>query len=134
MPPTKAQFIKAIASDIGFSQKKIFEAFEILLNIMTTALANGDNISISGFGKFYLHQQKKRKIRHPLTGKILTVGPKKAVKFKSFKFLREESNDLVFDFDEFNRQNRIILEQLYDLVENSDDYEEGEEKDAEQII
>jgi len=92
MPPTKARFIKAIASDIGFSQKKTSEVFEILLNIMATALANGDNISIRGFGKFYLHQQKKRKIRHPLTGKIVIVGPRRTIKFKSFKFFRKELN------------------------------------------
>ena len=134
MPPTKAQFIKAIASDIGFSQKKTSEVFEILLNIMATALANGDNISISGFGKFYLHEQKKRKIRHPLTGKILTVGTKKTIKFKSFKFFRKELNGFEIDFDKFKQQNKKILQQLYDLIENSDDYEEAEEKDAEKIF
>ena len=130
MSLTNAQFIKAIASDIGFSQEQTCEVFEILLNIMASALAKGDNISISGFGKFYIHEQKKRKIKHPLTGKIVTVGPKKTIRFKPFKFFRKEINGIEFDFDEFKRQNKKILQQLYALIENSGDYEDEEEEDA----
>lgn len=127
---TKAKLIQFIASDIGFSQKKTSEIFSVLLDILTATLAKGDNISIRGFGKFYVIDQKERKIRHPLTGQIIKVEPKRTVKFKSFKFLREEINDLGFDFDKFKRQNKIILQQLYDLIENSGDYGEDEEEDA----
>ena len=122
----KAQLIKTIASETGFSQRKISEIYSVLINILTAKLANGDIISISGFGKFYVINQTKRKIRHPQTGEVIKIGPKRSVKFKSFKFLRQESNDFGFDFDEFKRQNRIILHQLYDLIENSSDYEEEE--------
>ena len=97
---------------------------------MTSTLANGDSIPIRGFGKFYVSDQKERRIRHSLTGQIIIVGPKRAVKFRSFKFLREEINDLGFDFDEFKRQNKIILQLLYDLIENSGDYEEEEEEET----
>lgn len=126
MTLTKAQLIKTIASETGFSQRKISEIYSVLINILTAKLANGDIISISGFGKFYVINQTKRKIRHPETGEVIKIGPKRTVKFKSFKFLRQESNDFGFDFDEFKRQNRIILQQLYDLIENSNDYEEEE--------
>jgi len=126
MTLTKAQLIKTIASETGFSQRKISEIYSVLINILTAKLANGDIISISGFGKFYVINQTKRKIRHPETGEVIKIGPKRTVKFKSFKFLRQESNDFGFDFDEYKRQNRIILQQLYDLIENSSDYEEEE--------
>jgi len=72
----------------------------------------------------------ERKKRHPQTGDVIKIGRKKTVKFKSFKFLRDESNDFGFDFEEFKRQNRIILQQLYDLIESSSDYEEAYEKDT----
>jgi DNA-binding protein HU-beta len=130
MSLTKAKLIKFIASDIGFSQKKTSEIFAVLLDIFTATLANGDSISIRGFGKFYISDQKERKIRHPLTGQIIIVGTKRTAKFKSFKFLREEINDFGFDFDEFKRQNKIILQLLYDLIENFGDYEEEEEEDT----
>ncbi len=130
MSLTKAKLIKFIATDIGFSQKKTSEIFAVLLDIFTATLANGDSISIRGFGKFYISDQKEQKIRHHLTGQIIKVGTKRTAKFKSFNFLREEINDLGFDFDEFKRQNKIILQQLYDLIENSGDYEEEEEEET----
>jgi DNA-binding protein HU-beta len=130
MSLTKTQLIKAIASETRLSQKKASEIYSVLIEILTARLAKGDIISISGFGKFYVSNQTKRKIRHPQTGEVIKIGSKKTVKFKSFKFLRDESNDFGFDFEEFKRQNRIILQQLYDLIENSSDYEEADEKDA----
>ncbi len=130
MSLTKAKLIKFITSDIGFSQKKTSEIFTVLLDILTSTLTNGDSVSIKGFGKFYVSGQKKWKIRHPLTDQIIIVGPKRTAKFKSFKFLREEINDDEFDFDEFKRQNKLIFQQLYDLIENSGDYEEEEEADT----
>jgi uncharacterized protein YfkK (UPF0435 family) len=54
------------------------------------------------------------------------VGPKRTVKFKPFKFLREEVNGFVFDWDKFKKQNKITLQQIYDLIESSGDYEEEE--------
>ena len=130
MSLTKAHLIKAIAIDTGFSQKKTSEILALLLKVLTAALANGDSISLRGFGKFYLADQKARKIKLPLTGKIINVGPKRAVKFKSFKFLREAINDFGSVFDVFKRQNKIILQQLYDLIKNSGDYEEEEEEET----
>ena len=134
MSLTKAKLIQFIAADTGFSQKKTSEILAVLLDILTSTLANGDSIPIRGFGKFYVSDQKERRIRHSLTGQIIIVGPKRAVKFRSFKFLREEINDLGFDFDEFKRQNKIILQLLYDLIENSGDYEEEEEEEEEDTV
>jgi nucleoid DNA-binding protein len=134
MSLTEAKLIQFIAADTGFSQKKTSEIFAVLLNILTSTLANGDSIPIRGFGKFYVSYHKERKIRHLLTGQIVIVGPKRAVKFKSFKFLREEINDFGFDFDEFKRQNKIILQLLYDLIENSGDYEEKEDEEEEDTV
>ena len=127
MSLTKTQLIKAIASETGFSQKKTSEIYSVLINILTAKLASGDIISISGFGKFYVRNQTKRKIRHPQTGEVIKIGPKRTVKFKSFKFFRKEINGFELDFDEFKRQNKKILQQLYDLIENSGDYEDEEE-------
>lgn len=129
MSLTKAQLIKAIAFDTRFSQKKTSEILASLLRILTATLANGDSISLRAFGKFYLRDQKARKIKHPLTGKIINVGPKSVVKFKSFKFLREAINDLGSIFDAFKQQNKIILQQLYDLIMESSDYEEEDEEE-----
>lgn len=130
MSLTKTQLINNIASDTGLIQKKSREILTVMLDIFIVALAGGNIISIRGFGKFYSINPKEKKIRHPLTGQIMTVGPRRTIKFKSFKYLREEIDDFEFDSDEFKRQNKIILQLLYDLIENFGDYEEEEEEDT----
>ena len=126
MPLTLTHLVRLIAKDTGLSQKKSSEILKVLLDILTETLAKSDSVRISSFGKFYLVHQKERQIRHPLTGKSIIVGPKKTVKFKCFKSLHQEINYFDFDINEFNRENEIILQQLYDLIENSGDYEEEE--------
>ena len=97
------------------------------MDILTETLAKGDNVRIKSFGKFYLVHQKARKIKLPLTGKSIIVGQKKTVKFKCFKSLYEEINYFDFDINEFNRENESILQQLFNLIEKTTDYEEEEE-------
>ena len=122
MSLTKAQLIKAIASETGFSKKRISEIYSVLLSILAETLANGDSISIRGFGKFYVNERQQRKISHPSNGQILIVGPQRTIRFKCFKFLRDQINDFEFDFEEFKRQNEDILQQLYYLIEKSGNY------------
>jgi integration host factor subunit beta len=123
---TKAQLTKKISSDTGFTQKKSSEILTALLNIFTKALARGDSISIRGFGKFYSIKQSKKKIRHPSTGQYILRKQKRIARFKSFKSLRNIINDFEFDLEEFERQNKTILQQLFDLIENTKDYIEEE--------
>ena len=77
MSLTKAQLVKKISSDTGYTQKKSSEILATLLSIFTAELAKGESISIRGFGKFYISHQKEKKIRHPLTGQIIKAGPKR---------------------------------------------------------
>ena len=126
MSLTKSKLIRLIAADTGFSQKKLANIFNVMLDILTETFAKEDRISIRGFGKLYVRHHKARKIRHPATGQPLTIGPKKYIRFKCFKSLDEEINNI--DYDAFKKQNAIILHQLYYLVENSSDYEEEEEQ------
>ena len=129
MSLTIAQLVRLIATDTGLSQKKSSEIFKVLLDTLTETIANGDSVRIRGFGKFYLSYQKERKIRHPSTGQSIIVGPKKTAKFRCFRSLHQEINYMDFDIDEFNRENELILQQLFDLIENSGDYEEEEEEE-----
>ena len=127
MPLIKSQLVRLIASDTGLSQKKSSKMLNLLLEALTDSLAKDNNIKIAGFGKLYLRYQKERKIRHPSTGRNVIVGPKKTVKFKCFKNLRHEINYLDYDLNKFNRVNESILQQLFNLIEKTTDYEEEEE-------
>ena len=126
---TKSQITRSIAAETGLSQIEAEKSLSVLYNIIKTTLSTGESISIRGFGKFYVKHQRKRKIRHPSTGKSIIIGPKKVARFKYFKSLLQEINFADFDIDKFNRENELILKQLYDLIKNSGDYEEEEEEE-----
>lgn len=124
MSLTKAKLVKKISSDTGYTQKRSSEILTAILDIFAAALAKGDRISIRGFGKFYSIKQREKKIRHPSTGQLILSRQKRIVRFKHFKYLHEQINSFEYEFEEFKRLNKKILQQLFNLIENSSDYEE----------
>ncbi|MBC8430718.1 MAG: integration host factor subunit alpha [Desulfobacterales bacterium] len=89
MTLTKAQIIEAISIKNGLSKKQSTETVETLLGVMKSTLASGEDVLISGFGKFCVKQKKERKGRNPATGEDLMLAPRKVVTFKSSGKLRE---------------------------------------------
>ena len=64
---TKAHIVEAVAEANGYARNKSFEIVEILLELIKAALESGDDVMISGFGKFSVKQKAKRKGRNPAT-------------------------------------------------------------------
>ena len=65
MTLTKANLIGAIAQQNGFSKKKSSESVETILEIIKSALASGEDVLISGFGKFCAKDKRERRGRNP---------------------------------------------------------------------
>ena len=65
---------------------------EGLLAIMKDTLAQGEDLLISGFGKFTVRQKKARRGRNPQTSKDLILGPRKVLVFKTSGVLRNRLN------------------------------------------
>ena len=89
MTLTKAQVAESIQNRIGFPRKKSIELLETLLEIIKKSLETGDDILISGFGKFCVKKKAKRKGRNPATGDDLMLPPRKVVSFKCSSILRD---------------------------------------------
>ena len=89
MTLTKAQIIEAISIKNGLSKKQSSETVETLLGIMKSTLASGEDVLISGFGKFCVKQKKERKGRNPATGEDLMLAPRKVGTFKCSGKLRK---------------------------------------------
>ena len=89
MTLTKAQIIEAISIRNGLSKKQSTETVETLLGVMKSTLASGEDVLISGFGKFCVKQKKERKGRNPATGEDLMLAPRKVVTFKCSGKLRD---------------------------------------------
>ena len=92
MALTKARMIKAIGKRNGFSKKQSTEAVETLLGIMKKALASGEDVLITGFGKFCVKDKKQRKGRNPATGDDMMLAPKRIVTFRCSGILRDMVN------------------------------------------
>jgi len=92
MTLTKAQIIEKMADENGFSLKKSVDIVETLIELIKASLESGDDVLISGFGKFCVKNKTKRRGRNPATGEDLILDPRKVVTFKCSGKLREAIN------------------------------------------
>ena len=89
MTLTKSHLIDAIAEQNGFSKKKSIETVETILEIIKSTLASGDEVLISGFGKFCVKEKRERKGRNPATGGDMMLAPRRVVTFRYSGKLRD---------------------------------------------
>ena len=93
----KSQIVDEIherALGFNYSRNKSVETIEILLEIIKRTLENGEDLLISGFGKFCVNEKKERKGRNPATGESLMLKPRKVVTFKCSGKLRNKVNGI----------------------------------------
>jgi len=77
---------------IGFTKKKSVDLIETMLEILKHRLEKGEDVLISGFGKFCVKEKKKRRGRNPATGSDLELRPRRIVTFKCSGKLRTQIN------------------------------------------
>jgi integration host factor subunit alpha len=92
MALTKADIIDAIHQELGFPQKRSTELVEQLLETIKSTLASGEDVLISGFGKFLVNEKQERRGRNPATGKDMMLKPRRVVTFKCSGKLRRKIN------------------------------------------
>ena len=86
----KSDIVEAITERKFLSQKQAFNAVENLLQIIKSTLESGDDVMISGFGKFCVNEKAARKGRNPATDKPMMLPARKAVTFKCSGILRNK--------------------------------------------
>lgn len=91
MALTKSDIVAKV-HELGFTKKKSVEIIESLLEIVKSTLENGDDLLISGFGKFCVKEKKPRRGRNPATGADLILRERKVVTFKCSGKLRDKMN------------------------------------------
>lgn len=76
----------------GFDRIQSEIILETLLEIIKVRLAAGEDVLISGFGKFCIKDKKQRRGRNPATGDDLILGARKVVTFNCSASLRNSIN------------------------------------------
>jgi len=92
MTLTKPDIIKKVRTSTKFPRKQSIKIFETLLEIIKKTLESGEDILISGFGKFRVKEKAERRGRNPATGGDLMLRPRKVVTFKCSAKLRDRVN------------------------------------------
>ena len=92
MTLTKVDIVESVAEQNGFPKNKSIEIVEILLEIIKKSLESGEDVLISGFGKFCVQEKNERKGRNPATGEDLILPPRRVVTFKCSGKLRDKIN------------------------------------------
>lgn len=92
MPLTKAAIADSIRQEIPRPKAEVNETVELLLEIMKRTMEDGEDILISGFGKFCVKDKRKRRGRNPATGDSMMLGPRRIVAFKCARMLRDKVN------------------------------------------
>ncbi len=93
MPITKSSLINAICNNPNLPKQESMTTVEALLEIIKRTLASGEDVLISGFGKFCVKDKKERKGRNPYTGDDLILDARRVVVFKCSNIMRDKIND-----------------------------------------
>ena len=92
MTLTKTNIVEAVAEQIGFPKNKSAELIENLLEIIKRTLESGEDVLVSGFGKFCIKDKHQRRGRNPATGEDMILEPRKVVTFRCSARLRNKIN------------------------------------------
>ncbi|MBX3593688.1 integration host factor subunit alpha [Sphingomonas sp.] len=90
---TRADLADALHRDVGLSRADAARLVEQILRHMCDALANGENVKISGFGSFVLRDKGERVGRNPKTGVEVPIAPRRVLTFRASQMLRDRIID-----------------------------------------
>jgi len=92
MTLTKAHIVENLFAKNIFTKTESAHIIETLFEIVKQSLEDGDDVLISGFGKFSIKEKNQRRGRNPQTGEPIMLSPRKVVTFKCSGVLREKIN------------------------------------------
>lgn len=92
MTITKADLVKILHSSTDLPKEKCGRVVENMFELMKEKLEQGNDVLISGFGKWSVNSKNPRKGRNPQTGEALMLDARRVVTFKCSKKLKESVN------------------------------------------
>ncbi|BBO68102.1 integration host factor subunit alpha [Desulfosarcina alkanivorans] len=90
MTLTKHAIAERVQNHLGFPQKQAAAITESLLELIRFSLQSGEDVLISGFGKFCVKYKKERKGRNPASGEEVILPARRVVTFKCSGKLRKK--------------------------------------------
>ena len=82
MTLTKAHIVEKLFAENLSTKTASARIIETLFELIKQSLEEGDDVLISGFGKFCVRQKTQRRVRNPQSGEPVMLDPRKVVTFK----------------------------------------------------
>ena len=89
----KSELVEAVASDAELSKADAARALDSLLGTVEQTLRRGEDVSITGFGKFSVGNRAARTGRNPQTGETVRIKASKTPKFSAGASLKQAVNN-----------------------------------------
>lgn len=90
MALTKADMAETLYEELGVNKREAKELVELFFEKIKQALADGDEVKLSGFGSFTLRDKKARIGRNPKTGEEIPITARRVVTFKPGQKLKQK--------------------------------------------
>jgi integration host factor subunit alpha len=92
MTLTKSDIANVVSDRVGNTKKQSSKMLDSLFELIKQSLEDGEDVLISGFGKFTVKEKRERKGRNPQTGEPIKLPARKVVTFKCSGKLRDSIN------------------------------------------
>ena len=93
MAITKEKLTILLQDRLGISPQESRQIVERFFKIMKDTLTQGEDLLVSGFGKFSVRQKKARRGRNPQTKESMILAARKVLLFKALGVLRKRVNE-----------------------------------------
>ena len=89
---TRADLAEAVYEEVGLSRNESSDLVESVLDEISKALIEGENVKISSFGSFTIREKGERIGRNPKTGVEVPISPRKVLVFRASHVLKDRVN------------------------------------------
>jgi DNA-binding protein HU-beta len=86
----KGELVDAVAAKTNITKKEALEVISAFLEVVTEAVANGDKVTLIGFGSFERRERSERSGRNPKTKETITIPATKVPAFSAGKQFKEK--------------------------------------------
>lgn len=88
MALTKADMVERLYEELGLNKREAKDLVEMFFEEIRNALAQGEDVKLSGFGNFHLRDKNERPGRNPKTGEMIPVSARRVVTFRAGQKLK----------------------------------------------
>lgn len=90
---TRADLAEKVHEKVGLSRSESSDLVELVIDTISDAIANGENVKLSSFGSFQVRSKNERVGRNPKTKVEVPIPPRKVMVFKPSNVLKERVNN-----------------------------------------